>query len=109
MTVSNEKPLIKRLSCHVLPLTFVVWCAYFYLAGGGGIFFGALGSYPALLVTKISFIERLVEATFANSTPIWWQWSEILLCGYTQWLAINFLLLKGNHLTKRWLSYRPKS
>lgn len=89
MRDTTHDGLLKRPSCHVLPLIFVLWFSYCYLIGGDGIIFAFMGGYPTVFVTALS-ADPL--------TPIWAQWTMIFACGYIQWLLINYLLLKGYHL-----------
>jgi len=88
--------MIRRLRCHVLPLIFVLWFAYFFMAGGEGILFALIPSYPTILV--VSPVEEAL--------PLWAQWTTIFACGYIQCLLVNYLLLKGYCLIKRRSAHR---
>ncbi len=108
MIVSTEKPLIKRLSCHVLPLTFLLWCAFWYLAGGiyDGIWFAGVASLPTASLKNIPAINDTLEAVFPSYGNLLWQWGEIFAYGYLQWFAVNFVLLKGIHFIRPRLANR---
>lgn len=101
MSETTPKGLMKRPSCHILPLIFVLWFIHCYLGGGDGIFFALMSSFPTVLVEKIPFVEACVKALFPTYPPAWWQWTEIFVYGYIQWLLLNYLLLRGIHLVKR--------
>ena len=96
MSETSPKGLMKRPSCHILPLIFVLWFTYCYLIGGDGILFALIPSYPTVLVMILP-----VEEALFPSYPLWAQWITIFACGYIQWLLVNYLLLRGIHLIKR--------
>lgn len=102
MSEAPPKATMRRLRCHVLPLTFVAWFTLCYLVGGDGIFFALMASYPTILVEKIPFVEALSP----SYPPVWRQWTDVFVCGYIQWLLVNYLLLKAYCLVKRRSAHR---
>ena len=79
-----------------MPLLFVLWFGWCFMAGGDGIFFALMLIFPTILVEKMP----LVAALFPDFPPLWWQWTLIFVCGYAQWLLINYLGLKALHFIK---------
>ena len=102
MSEAPPKAMMRRLPCHVLPLIFVAWFTFCYLVGGDGIFFALMASYPTILVEKLPFVEAL-SPTYL---PVWRQWTDVIVCGYIQWLLVNYLLLKGYCHIKRRSAHR---
>jgi len=89
--MNTPKGILRRPSCHVVPLVFVLLFGRCYLSGGDGILFACMLSFPTLLLTKL----------YEGAESLAWQWTEIFVCGYAQWLLVNFLILKGIDLIKR--------
>jgi hypothetical protein len=90
---NTPKGILRRPSCYVLPLIFVLLFGWCFLAGGDGILFACMLGFPTLLLTKL----------FQDAESLVWQWTIIFVCGYAQWLLVNFLILKGIDLIKRWM------
>lgn len=97
--MNTPKGILRRPSCHALPLIFVLLFGRCFLIGGDGKLLACMLSFPTLLLTQ--WVPRPHSAA--------WDWTTIFVCGYAQWLLVNYLILKGIDLIKRWMGNQKPS